>query len=255
MKKKSITLVELLVGIAITLVLASVVLVSFSLIERRKLEMAGREMVTDFVWARQMAVSTNERYIVTFDRAGENYSIFNETIGAANLRRFKHLEVDLVNLTHPDWSGNSQNYAPNEIRFIPMTGSVTDNLNNPINFGWVANPRNFLGINLNHAGRNLAVGVFGETGFVAYRSNYVCFIATAAYGGRNGRDIIPEEVIILQKFRDEYLLSNIVGKTLVDFYYLVSPSLASYIENRDWAKKITRTILRPVVYAISYLVD
>jgi hypothetical protein len=77
---------------------------------------------------------------------------------------------------------------------------------------------------------------FGRSGF------FQCFIATAAYGTP-----MAEEIGILRKFRDEYLLTNPVGKALVDFYYRVSPPMAEFITEHPSLKPIMRAGLLPAV--------
>jgi hypothetical protein len=69
-----------------------------------------------------------------------------------------------------------------------------------------------------------------------------CFIATAAYGTP-----MAEEIQILRKFRDEYLLTNPVGKALVEFYYKVSPPIAEFITEHPSLKPIVRVGLVPAV--------
>jgi len=69
-----------------------------------------------------------------------------------------------------------------------------------------------------------------------------CFIATAAYGTP-----MAEEIEILRKFRDEYLLTNPLGQALVDLYYKVSPPIAEFITEHPSLKPIVRVGLLPVV--------
>ena len=69
-----------------------------------------------------------------------------------------------------------------------------------------------------------------------------CFIATAAYGTP-----MAEEIQILREFRDEYLLTNPVGKGLVNFYYQVSPPIAEFITEHPSLKPIVRAGLLPAV--------
>jgi hypothetical protein len=69
-----------------------------------------------------------------------------------------------------------------------------------------------------------------------------CFIATAAYGTP-----MAEEIEILRGFRDEYLLTNPVGKALVDLYYRVSPPIAEFITEHPSLKPIVRAGLLPAV--------
>jgi hypothetical protein len=69
-----------------------------------------------------------------------------------------------------------------------------------------------------------------------------CFIATAAY-----RDYDHPKVQILREFRDQYLLSNSLGRIFVGIYYRYSPTLAKFIVNRDSVKALIRFTLMPIV--------
>jgi len=69
-----------------------------------------------------------------------------------------------------------------------------------------------------------------------------CFIATAAYGTP-----MAKEIEILREFRDKYLMTNPVGKGLVEFYYRVSPPIAEFITQHPSLKPIVRAGLLPVV--------
>ena len=69
-----------------------------------------------------------------------------------------------------------------------------------------------------------------------------CCTATAAYGTP-----MAKEIGILREFRDEYLLTNPVGKTLADLYYSVSPPIADFITEHPSLKPIMRTGLAPAV--------
>lgn len=75
-----------------------------------------------------------------------------------------------------------------------------------------------------------------------------CFIATAAYGSE-----LSPAVVLLQEFRDRYLLNNAIGKSFVRFYYKVSPAAAARISSSEPLKLLVRVLLVPVVLAV-YLV-
>jgi hypothetical protein len=76
-----------------------------------------------------------------------------------------------------------------------------------------------------------------------------CFIATAAYGTPTA-----EEVEVLRKFRDQYLLTNELGQRFVSLYYRRSPALAEYISDRKWAKRVVRITLSPLVRIAEFMV-
>jgi hypothetical protein len=58
---------------------------------------------------------------------------------------------------------------------------------------------------------------------------------------------MAEEIGILREFRDEYLLTNTVGRALVDIYYRVSPPIAEFIIEHPSLKPIVRAGLLPTV--------
>jgi len=68
-----------------------------------------------------------------------------------------------------------------------------------------------------------------------------CFIATAVYG-EDG-----DATNILREFRDKYLLTNPVGKALVDLYYRVSPPIAQFLTEQPALQPIVRAMLLPAV--------
>ena len=89
---------------------------------------------------------------------------------------------------------------------------------------------------------------FDEVGF--WVSGMWCFIATAAYGSP-----MAEEIQVLREFRDAYLVTNLVGKALVDLYYRVSPPMAEFITEHPGLKPIVRTGLVPAVTMSSIVVN
>jgi len=74
------------------------------------------------------------------------------------------------------------------------------------------------------------------------RTSSPCCTATAAYGTP-----MAEELGILRQFRDDYLLTNPLGKTLAGFYYRVSPPIAKFITEHPSLKPIVRAGLAPAV--------
>ena len=67
-----------------------------------------------------------------------------------------------------------------------------------------------------------------------------CFIATAAYGSSQ-----ENHVATLRLFRDEFLLTNSLGRTFVQWYYSNSPEWAAHIARHDWLRAFVRFALTP----------
>lgn len=69
-----------------------------------------------------------------------------------------------------------------------------------------------------------------------------CFIATAAYDSP-----LHSPVEILRNFRDNYLITNKLGRKLVKLYYKYSPPLANIIAKHKTLKIAVRISLLPLV--------
>ena len=78
-------------------------------------------------------------------------------------------------------------------------------------------------------------------------SSGLCFIATAAYGS-----YMHDDVKVLRDFRDEYLLSNSIGRKFVSAYYRYSPPVADFIRASEARRIATRWLLTPLVYSIKH---
>jgi hypothetical protein len=76
-----------------------------------------------------------------------------------------------------------------------------------------------------------------------------CFIATAAYGTP-----LADQVRILCRFRDEYLMKTALGRKAVEFYYKVSPPIARAVSKSWVLRRIIRLLLRPVVEMVKLAV-
>jgi hypothetical protein len=58
---------------------------------------------------------------------------------------------------------------------------------------------------------------------------------------------MAEEVRYLRAFRDEYLLTNEVGRAFVEFYYTHSPPIAAFLQRHETLRAAARRILKPLV--------
>lgn len=69
-----------------------------------------------------------------------------------------------------------------------------------------------------------------------------CFIATAAYGTP-----LAEEINVLRRFRDSYLVRRDWGQKLIQTYYTVSPPIAEIIGKSESLRKLVRVMLKPII--------
>ena len=72
-----------------------------------------------------------------------------------------------------------------------------------------------------------------------------CFIANAAYGSP-----LDSRVLLLRHFRDEYLVSNKVGRSLIRWYSSVSPHAAEKVRESLFLRVLVQGILWPIVFAV-----
>lgn len=76
-----------------------------------------------------------------------------------------------------------------------------------------------------------------------------CFIATAAFGSSTA-----PQLDILRSFRNQFLLSNTLGRWFVKKYYKYSPKWAQKIKRKESAKAFVRATLSPVIQVAQWLI-
>jgi len=78
-----------------------------------------------------------------------------------------------------------------------------------------------------------------------------CFIATSAYG-----TALHDEIVVLRSFRDEYLMTNPIGRMFVKIYYKISSPIADVIRENEDVRKIVRVgFVEPLVYITRLFVE
>ncbi len=80
-----------------------------------------------------------------------------------------------------------------------------------------------------------------------YQEGGGCFMATAAYGS-----FLNPHVQALRDFRDRHLLTNVLGRRFVKFYYDNSPPIAEFIRQHVALRTGTRWVLTPIVFSVKY---
>ena len=76
-----------------------------------------------------------------------------------------------------------------------------------------------------------------------------CFIATAAYGTP-----LHEDIDVLRDFRDEYLMTNSLGRGFVKLYYETSPPIAEVISEHDGLRAMVREgMVKPLVSIVKIM--
>lgn len=90
------------------------------------------------------------------------------------------------------------------------------------------------------SGRSMTVssGSAGSASSGSAQTKSGCYIATAVYGGYD----LPQ-VIVLRRFRDEFLARSLAGKAFVRFYYGISPWLVNRVGARGWFTSLVRPFL------------
>ncbi|OQX54090.1 MAG: hypothetical protein B5M48_01660 [Candidatus Omnitrophica bacterium 4484_213] len=144
MKKNALSLVELVVSLAIIATIAGIVLISFTILDRRRLETAARNLMADLYLARQLAVSRHQDYTVSFDQGNDTYTI--QDAGGQLLDPARPIyRLRPVDLTAT---------CPTALAFQSPRGSIG------------LNPLASDIIRLGHAGKHRDIRAYEETGYI-----------------------------------------------------------------------------------------
>jgi len=69
-----------------------------------------------------------------------------------------------------------------------------------------------------------------------------CYIATAVYGSYDA-----PEVLVLRRFRDEFLAHSVLGRSFINIYYFLSPPFAERLKNTHRINAGIRSVLNRFV--------
>ena len=92
-------------------------------------------------------------------------------------------------------------------------------------------------------------GTFSITAYAGCSPIPYCVFSTT-FGSE-----MSDRIATLREFRDDYLLTNTVGRILVDIYYRISPPIARFIAQQPSIKSIMRVGLMPAVAVSTMLID
>jgi len=223
MKRKNVTLIELIVVLAIISAVSGMTMLSFSIIDSRRIKSEMNSLLADISWTREMALSKHQDYIISFNISTDTYTITDSLGNQAKPAR----KLSLVDITT----------APNTMTFSPPFGRIS------------LNPSSADNIILTRGSKTVNLEIFKSTGYVRLHipgGGPGCFIATAAYSSLPDKG--KRELEVLRTFRDEYLLKSGAGMFFVKSYYRFSPPVAEYIAKRRWAMRVVVYALKPVVW-------
>jgi len=179
---------------------------------------------------------TAEEAIVSLSSTGvQDLTIQSLSLIGANLSEFTITQDNCAGVTLTQFEN-----CTGRISFAPTAaGDKTAQLNITSN----DNDEGVVFVNLSGAGVDTAIGDGDSDG----GGSSGCFIATAAYGS-----YLDPHVQVLRDFRDDYLLTNEFGQTLVETYYTHSPPIAEYLQEHEILRTTTRWALTILVLIIEH---
>jgi Tfp pilus assembly protein PilE len=158
MKKNATTLVELIVVISITALLASTILVSYTLLDRRNLEVSARTLMSDLSWAREAAMTRHYQYIAVFNTSAREYTIYEDVSNfnvtdSGEERLTTRLKIDSLNITNA--SSGIPLTSPVEFKYILPYGEIV-----------AAGATEEINVDMSRAGRTRRVKVFPVSAYL-----------------------------------------------------------------------------------------
>lgn len=92
---------------------------------------------------------------------------------------------------------------------------------------------------------SINISTYSNSNSSTQKESEGCYIATMVYG-----DYDHSQVLVLRKFRDDKLLTNIPGRIFVKLYYWTSPKLVKILQNHKLINIVIRKILDGFIYMI-----
>ena len=162
-------------------------------------------------------------------------------------------------------AGNSTSYSLSGLQnftsyYINVTAYAEANFYIAVKVFYALNPATMLSDFSNEVHTSIGSRLYSATSSTAIQDfpepivpypnlpNTGCFIATAAYGSYSA-----SQVQALRKFRDQYLLTNTVGRAFVGWYYTYGPIGAQFLNEHPGWKPVVRIALIPAVGAALFL--
>jgi prepilin-type N-terminal cleavage/methylation domain-containing protein len=264
MNKKGITLIELLIVIALLLIVLGI-------------------GYTLYFYAHNSFTNYEQRWIVQNEVRGVSRYLKNQVktiykceILTAPPTKFNDENIYIwgedndIYIRYVDDNGKAitavlNNEADLTIEFRRGTDSKGNVMNRLLQFevsGASANYSLTNGVDLRNLGKNMVIEGAEKGPALEYRSVSViteipqldystfCVVATASYGSYQ-----EPGVMLLRRFRDEFLSRFELGRSFIRFYYDNGESVAKVIAKSDVLKFFTRLILYPVIAVAAMILN
>jgi len=167
-KKHSFTLIEIIIVVAIVIVMTATLGLAFTAVSRQRIEVEAQKIVSDLVWAREMAKARRTNFIVRFNLTDNSYTIYRGSVAEVNVVKRQLLGVDLTNLDRPVL-GNCIVLGCFWTNFGGTTPQITFNAFSPtIDYyiTWPAGTPSMGRLGISYRGNNRRILIYRNTGYI-----------------------------------------------------------------------------------------